>query len=149
MLQKTLLNIEGLGRELHPDLDIWAVAKPELEAILREKQGFDQTARQFADRLPGWVGKAPEMPGLVHEFLRQATSGQLTTRLESSDIEAIRRIHAKGEQKRTGRFAGGAFVIAGALIIASQSDALSFAGFSVPGLVMMAAGVLLLWRSRP
>ncbi|HKJ18574.1 MAG TPA: ubiquinone biosynthesis regulatory protein kinase UbiB [Xanthomonadales bacterium] len=148
MLQKTLLNIEGLGRQLHPDLDIWAVAKPELEAIMREKHGLDKTAARFADRFPGWVGQAPEMPGLIHEYLRQATTGQLTTKLESRDLDSLRRLNAEGERKRTRRVAGGSFVIAGAMIVASQSGNLSIAGYSAPGLIMMAIGAVLLWRSR-
>ncbi len=147
MLQKTLLNIEGLGRQLHPDLDIWAVAKPELEAIMRDKQGFDQTARRIADRFPGWVGKAPEMPGLVHEFLRQATTGQLTTRLESKDLDLIRRMNAEGEKFRTRRVAGGSFIIAGALFVAFRPETLLIAGYSGPGLILMALGAILLWRS--
>ncbi|MDX1556955.1 MAG: AarF/UbiB family protein, partial [Xanthomonadales bacterium] len=148
MLQKTLLNIEGLGRQLHPDLDIWAVAKPELDAIMREKHGIDQTARKLADRMPGWIGKAPEMPGLVHEFLRQATSGQLRTRLESDDIEAIRRIQERGERQRWRRTTGAAVVISGALLTGFQIAPL-LSDWSIPGLVLIAFGGWLLWRSRP
>ncbi len=148
MLQKTLLNIEGLGRQLHPDLDIWAVAKPELESIMREKHGFDQTARRLADRMPGWIGKAPEMPGLVHEFLRQATSGQLRTRLESADIEAIRRLQERGERQRWRGTTGAAVLVSGALLTAFEAAPLLVSGWSVPGLTLMAAGGWLLWRGR-
>ena len=47
LLQKTLLNIEGLGRELFPDLDVLEASKPELERILREKHGLDNAAARF------------------------------------------------------------------------------------------------------
>ena len=149
MLQKTLLNIEGLGRQLYPDLDIWAVAKPELEAIMREKRGFDQTAKRLADNVPGWVGKAPEMPGLVHEFLRQATSGQLTTRLESSDLDAIRRINVESERRRTGRFAGVALVISGTLLLGFKTGPWLLGEWSIAGLIVALTGGWLLLRSRP
>jgi ubiquinone biosynthesis protein len=149
MLQKTLLNIEGLGRELYPDLDIWAVAKPELEAIMREKHGFDQTARRLAERMPGWFGKAPEMPGLVHEYLRQATSGQLRMRLESSDLEAIRRIQARGERMHWRRFAGGTLFVSGAILAGLHMGPLFPGDWSIPGLALLAIGGWMLWRSRP
>ena len=72
MLQKTLLNIEGLGRELYPDLDVMATSKPVLEQVLREKHGIDQAARDLRERLPGWLSRAPDMPGLLHDYLKQA-----------------------------------------------------------------------------
>ncbi len=149
MLQKTLLNIEGLGRQLHPDLDIWAVAKPELEAIMAEKYGIDQTARRMAQRMPGWIGKAPEMPGLVHDFLRQATSGQLRTRLESADLEAIRKTQQTTERQRWKRFSGGVVLLSGALLAGLQAGPWQLAGWSVSGLLLMLAGGFMLWRARP
>lgn len=148
MLQKTLLNIEGLGRQLHPDLDIWAVAKPELEVIMREKNSFDQTAQRLAERLPGWIGKAPEMPGLIHEFLRQATSGQLRTRLESADLDAIRRIQEQGERTRWRRATGGTLFVSGALLFGLQAGPWLMSAWSIPGMLFMAIGALLLWRGR-
>jgi ubiquinone biosynthesis protein len=149
MLQKTLLNIEGLGRQLYPDLDIWAVAKPELEAIMRERHGIDQTARRLAERLPGWIGKAPEMPGLVHEFLRQATSGQLRARLESSDLDAIRRVQERGERARWRRFTGGVLFASGAVLIGLDVNPVFLSEWSIPGLVLAVLGGWLLLRARP
>jgi ubiquinone biosynthesis protein len=149
MLQKTLLNIEGLGRQLHPDLDIWAVAKPELESIMREKHGIDQTAKRLAERMPGWIGKAPEMPGLIHEFLRQATSGQMRTRLESADLEAIRRLQERSERRRWRRTAGTALLLSGTLLIGFDAGPWRVADMSLPGLALMVLGGWLLWRGRP
>ena len=149
MLQKTLLNIEGLGRQLHPDLDIWAVAKPELESIMREKHGIDQTAKRLAERMPGWIGKAPEMPGLIHEFLRQATSGQLRTRLESADLEAIRRLQERSERGRWRRTAGTALLLSGALLTGFDAGPWRVADLSLPGLALMVLGGWLLWRGKP
>lgn len=68
MLQKTLLNIEGLGRQLDPEIDIWSVAKPELEKILRERHKLENISQELRDRVPGWLAEAPEIPGLVHDF---------------------------------------------------------------------------------
>ena len=99
--------------------------------------------------MPGWVGKAPEMPGLVHEFLRQATSGQLTTRLESSDLDEIRRINAESERQQTRRFAGVALMVSGALLIGFKTGPWLLGDWSVTGLVVGLTGVLLLLRRKP
>jgi len=69
LLQKTLLNIEGLGRQLNDELDLWDTAKPFLEAWMKERvglRGFIHTAR---DQLPYWIERAPELPGLIHRVL--------------------------------------------------------------------------------
>ncbi len=71
MLQKTLLNIEGLGRTLYPKLDAWEVAKPILKDIMRKKYGPRATLKNIREKLPLWIEQAPEMPGLMHQYLSQ------------------------------------------------------------------------------
>lgn len=76
LLQKTLLNIEGLGRELYPDLDLWVTAKPFLERWVLERRGPKAVARKFVNQLPFIVDTLPELPALVHASLKnQATNG--------------------------------------------------------------------------
>ena len=59
MLQKTLLNIEGLGRELDPELDLWQTAKPFLERWTSEQVGWRALVRALAEEAPGWeIGRA-------------------------------------------------------------------------------------------
>ncbi len=76
LLQKTLLNIEGVGRMLDPEIDIWAVAHPVLRRILRERYSVRATLRDVRRRLPEWIHSAPRMPELVRDALRQVASGQ-------------------------------------------------------------------------
>ena len=71
LLQKTLLNIEGVGRLLDPDIDIWAVAHPVLKRILRERYSPLRTLREVRKRLPVWLHDAPQFPELVRDALRQ------------------------------------------------------------------------------
>jgi ubiquinone biosynthesis protein len=117
MLQKTLLNIEGLGRDLYPALDVLAVAKPELEAIMREKHGLDTTAKELRERLPGWLSQAPEMPGLLHEYLQQATTGRLTSKLDSSDLASLRREIEISHRRTLRLVAGASLMLTGALLL--------------------------------
>jgi len=86
LLQKTLLNIEGVGRQLDPRLDIWAVAKPVLEKILVERYSPQRLASEFRKRLPELVTRAPEMPKLLHDWLSQQTSGRHELGMRSSDL---------------------------------------------------------------
>ena len=147
MLQKTLLNIEGLGRQLDPEIDIWSVAKPELEAILRERHSIENVSQELRERLPGWLAEAPEMPGLVHDFLVKANSGQLLTRTASEDASRSRQ-----EQRSTGRkmlqaLAGGSLSIPGAILIAMETGPWYVWGYSTPGIILLAMGGWQIFRA--
>ena len=74
LLQKTLLNIEGLGRQLDPDLDLWKTAKPFLERWMQEQVGWRGLKRKLEKEAPSWAGLLPELPRLVHQYLNQRTS---------------------------------------------------------------------------
>ena len=98
LLQKTLLNIEGVGRLLHPNIDIWATAKPVLEKIWRERRGPRAALKALRRRVPEWLAAAPDMPQLVHDYLTQATRGQLELRVSSDDLKAIERSSRRGQR---------------------------------------------------
>ncbi len=140
MLQKTLLNIEGLGRELSPTFDAMAVAKPELERILREKHGLDETARDLRKRLPGWLSQAPDMPGLLHDYLKQATEGQLTRRIDPQDLALLRADKHENNRRTLRAISGTAFLMTGAILTGLEVGPWFLKGFSVPGLTAMAYG---------
>ncbi len=69
MLQKTLLNIEGLGRQLDPKLDLWTTAKPFLERWMKEQLGWRALARSLKQEAPNWARTLPQLPRLVHQVL--------------------------------------------------------------------------------
>jgi ubiquinone biosynthesis protein len=69
MLQKTLLNVEGLGRQLDPDLDLWKTAKPFLERWMDEQIGWQGFAKSLREEAPQWAMVLPQLPRLVHEAL--------------------------------------------------------------------------------
>jgi len=70
MLQKTLINIEGLGRELDPDLDLWATAKPYLERWMSEQVGWRGWLARLKQEAPHWGMVMPQLPRLAHQALR-------------------------------------------------------------------------------
>jgi ubiquinone biosynthesis protein len=148
MLQKTLLNIEGLGRELYPALDVLAVAKPELETILREKHGLDQAAKDLRERLPGWLSKAPDMPGLLHDYLKQATTGQLTSRMDSAELAQLRANLEQSQRRTQGTIVAAAVLLGGAILTGLETGPWRFLGLSTIGLVFLLTGAWLLFRLR-
>ena len=89
LLYKTLLNIEGLGRSLYPELDLWATAKPYLEKLAKEKYSFKNTLNKISDELPQLISELPEIPMLVINALKQIESGALRTENSKKQTEAI------------------------------------------------------------
>ena len=123
LLQKTLLNIEGVGRQLDPKIDIWAVAKPVLEQILVERYSPQRLAGEFRKRLPELVTRAPEMPRLLHAWLQQQVEGKHELGMRSQDIRALNQtLHAL--QRRT----VSAILGTGLLIVAAVLYALEAGG---------------------
>jgi ubiquinone biosynthesis protein len=70
LLQKTLLSVESLGRQLYADLDLWSTAKPFLEKWLRKQIGARAFIRKIRENAPYWAEKLPELPELVYDVLR-------------------------------------------------------------------------------
>ena len=96
LLQKTLLNIEGLGRELDPDLDLWLTARPFLEKWMIEQVGPKKLLQQFKEEAPRYAKLIPELPRLLHDFLQQKPN-----RMEADLKELLT------EQRRTNRLLQG------------------------------------------
>jgi ubiquinone biosynthesis protein len=69
LLQKTLFNVEGLGRQLYPDLDLWNTAKPFLEHWLRKQVGLQAFIRKIREYAPYWAEKGPEIPDLIYQIM--------------------------------------------------------------------------------
>jgi ubiquinone biosynthesis protein len=88
MLQKTLLNIEGLGRELNPDLDLWQTAKPYLEKWMSEQLGWRGLVKNLKAEAPQWAALVPQLPRLLHGHLNPSRDGEITLlRLELASRE--------------------------------------------------------------
>ncbi|HEY7986283.1 MAG TPA: ubiquinone biosynthesis regulatory protein kinase UbiB [Methylophilaceae bacterium] len=72
LLQKTLLNIEGLGRQLDPELDLWATAQPYLERWMSEQMGWRRALETIKTEAPLWGQLIPQIPRLLHQALQSA-----------------------------------------------------------------------------
>jgi ubiquinone biosynthesis protein len=96
LLQKTLLNVEGLGRELDPDLDLWSTAKPFLERWMNDQIGWRGLLRRLKAEAPRYAQLLPELPRLIHQRL-QAPSAPSAGDATALQLALLR------EQQRTNR----------------------------------------------
>ena len=116
LLQKTLLNIEGLGRQLYPDLDLWQTAKPFLEDWIKDQIGPRAVARQIKNNLPGWLEKAPQMPGLFFDVFEQARDGKLKVEIQTRQLESLREEIRQSSRRSVFSIIGGSLIISAAVI---------------------------------
>ena len=144
LLQKTLLNIEGLGRQLYPELDLWETAKPFLERWMREQVGPRALARALRRELPTVLPLLPELPGLVHELLRRQRDGQLVIRTGSDDAEQLARDLKHRTRQRDGLMLGGGLLL-GAIVLFLGSEVLALGALATAGAGMLTVcGALLI-----
>lgn len=88
LLQKTLISVEGLGRQLYPDLDLWSTAQPFLEDWMRNRIGSNSLLRKIKSHGPFWLEKLPDLPGLIYKALQESKTTNINT--QSSQLAAIR-----------------------------------------------------------
>jgi ubiquinone biosynthesis protein len=121
LLQKTLLNIEGVGRLLDPKLDIWAVAKPVLEKILVERYSPQRLAGEFRKRLPELITRAPDMPQLLHAWLSQQVSGKHELAMRSHDLADLAKTMNAMQRRIVSAILGTGLLIVAAVLFALEA----------------------------
>jgi ubiquinone biosynthesis protein len=137
LLQKTLLNVEGLGRELYPDLDLWQTAKPYLENWMQEQVGTRARFNEFRDDLPELLQALHRVPVVAQRVLDKAERGELQFRWRSTELDRLR-LETRRQHRRT-RFAliGTALTISGAVLIATLKEP-EWLGWTIAGLGALA-----------
>jgi ubiquinone biosynthesis protein len=124
LLQKTLLNIEGLGRQLYPQLDLWQTAKPFLENWVKDQVGPKRFFDAVKQHGPSWLAKAPQMPDLVHDTLMQLK--RLGTAEERMQLQiAELQLANKGAKSRFVRRLAALVLLAGVFWQHDWSDVLA------------------------
>ncbi len=120
LLQKTLLNIEGLGRQLYPQLDLWDTAKPFLENWMKEQLGFRSFAKQVKHQAPLWMEQLPEFPGHVFDLVQQARQGKLNVNYHSDALNRIERNMVAQHKSTLQAVLSAALLICGAILYSSN-----------------------------
>ncbi|MBM4213493.1 MAG: ubiquinone biosynthesis regulatory protein kinase UbiB [Gammaproteobacteria bacterium] len=142
LLQKTLLNVEGLGRDLYPELDIWQTAAPILREWMRDRLSVRTQLKQFRDHLPALVEVAHALPPLLKVAVQKAQDGKPHIGVQPDDIERLRQQIRDSERRRNLTLAGSALGTVGLLWI----------GFELAppgtGWLLLLISAIVLWRTR-
>ena len=121
LLQKTLFNIEGVGRQLDPRLDIWAVAQPVLEKILRERYSPRRLLREMRKRVPEAMTRAPDMPRLLHAWLEQQVDGRHQTGIQSRELAEMARTLQTLQRRSVAAILGSGLLVVAAVLYALEA----------------------------
>ena len=143
LLQKTLLHIEGLGRHLYPQLDLWETGKPILERWMRDRLSGANVLAKLRQQLPDLNETLQDVPQLVQTLVQQATEGRLSITVNDPGVSALRKEIAQSARARYTAMAAGAVLIAGALLIGLDVQP-EWLGWVVSG-----TGAALLLINRP
>lgn len=111
LLQKTLLNIEGLGRDLYPDLDIWQTATPILRDWMSERTSLRSVLKSLRGQWPQLVEAAKNLPAALATITQRAQSGELNVRVDAPQVEALQAADLVARRRRDWMIAGAALVL--------------------------------------
>ena len=143
LLQKTLLNVEGLGRDLYPELDIWQTASPILREWMRERLSVRQVFKDLRRQLPELIQVARSMPTVMKNLVERARTGRLQVEVTASELEALRQEIRRSKRRSDQVMVGAAILFAGLLW------SLATGGQSWPAWACLTIGagwILFAWR---
>ena len=135
LLQKTLLNIEGLGRQLYPELDLWKTAQPILRDWAGDRVSGRNLAEQLRRQLPDLSEALRMLPQVLLHAVQQASAGEFRIRVQQSGVEELRRELRASARRRDDTMVGAATLLGGLVWLAVAMN-------PWPGVVLCAAGLL-------
>jgi ubiquinone biosynthesis protein len=140
LLQKTLVNIEGLGRQLYPELDIWKTARPLFEYWMHNRLGVRGLAKGLKDNLPRWLDRLPDLPNKTIDIIERLRDGKIQVQLKSTELEKIRTEIKRSNQRTVLATVGSAFIICAAVIFGLDGFSPAMIG-GVPYLTWLFGGL--------
>jgi ubiquinone biosynthesis protein len=142
LLQKTLLQIEGLGRQLYPELDLWKTAQPLLREWMRDRLTGRAVMERLRTQLPDLNEALRTLPAVLQHALQQASAGRLRIELEPRGGDEMRREIRASAHRRDGALIAGAALISAVIWFAVNRDP------AWPGFVLAVFAVVSFWGSR-
>ena len=144
LLQKTLLNIEGLGRQLYPELDLWKTAKPFLEKWMKDKIGPRSFFKHIKNNAPLWSEQIPKIPNLIFDVLEQAKKGELKVELNEKQMQQIKQEIRTNNSRSIRAITGGSLLITATLLFNTELSFISANYSDLPKFISAGLGLTLL-----
>jgi ubiquinone biosynthesis protein len=142
LLQKTMLQIEGLGRQIYPELDLWKTAQPLLRQWMRERYGVRQLLRRARRDLPEFLGALQQVPALVERTIQLASSDRLRIPVDTSGIEELRAEIRASARRRDATIIASVALLGGIIWLMSDPQMMW------PGITLLGVAVLTFWIGR-
>ncbi len=144
LLQKTLLNIEGLGRQLYPELDLWTTAQPYLERWIQERYSPEAMFNRLRKQAPGWLEQLPQLPEAVFESLQQTRELDTQARYQRQRLDALQK-QIQQEDGRRKRGVVALLLFGGAAATAVPEGLGQLSQWPLLSWALVGMGLLLLW----
>jgi ubiquinone biosynthesis protein len=141
LLQKTLLQIEGLGRQLYPELDLWKTAQPIMREWASDRLSGRSLALQLRRQLPDVSEAVRMLPQVLQHYVQKASEGTLRIRIDETPLQEIRREIASSARRRDQTIVGSAVLLGGIVWLGLSADWL-------PGMVLSASGLVTVFLAR-
>jgi len=146
LLQKTLVNVEGIGRQLDPELDLWRTARPALERWMKDRVGFGSLLRASKESVPRWMNRLPELPGLAFDVLERLKQGRLEVSTHDQMLHEIRREIRNVHRRLSHAVVGAALLMAAGVLYAVAPESVSrWGAFPAGSWLAAGAGMLVLF----
>jgi ubiquinone biosynthesis protein len=142
LIQKTLLQIEGVGRQLYPDLDLWETAQPLLKQWMRERYSVRSMMKEARTQLPQFLDSLRKTPKLVQSAIQRAADGRLVLQVETRNLEKLRQEIREDARRRDVTLICAVALLGGIFWLALHRDPVW------PGIVLLLGSAMGLWYRR-
>ena len=147
LLQKTLVNIEGLGRELYPDLNIWNTARPHLEKWMTDRTGIRGLIKGARENLPYWVDRLPGLPTNLLDLAERIHEGRFKLDWHEDELEKLRNEIRESNRRTILTIIGATLLIGFFIFVGVETPSLSTENSSILAWSLGAIGVLSLYTA--
>jgi ubiquinone biosynthesis protein len=117
LLEKTFIHIEGIGRQLYPQLDLWTTAKPFIERWLSEQLGFSALLKGMKQNLPYIAEHLPELPQLAFKALERIANDELRIEMESRQLAELKQEIRRANRRSIRAVIGASFVVSASIVL--------------------------------
>ena len=119
MLQKTIINIEGIGRQLYPELDLWKTARPQLERWMDERIGTKGLIKAAKYNIPKLIDRLPDLPNKMIDLVDRINDGKIEMENKSEEIHHLRREMKIYNRSTVMAVVGSGFLLSSSIIYAA------------------------------